>query len=93
MTDTINGQLGVILERVEGIRGDIVDIKKDMARKQDVDSLRGEFVMVKIDHEERLRMVEKHMERTEERQRFTTGVLAALTLVASTIAAWLGINK
>ena len=93
MADTINGQLNVIIDRIDRVRSDIREIKDDMARKEDVEALRGEFTMVKFDHEERLRRVERCTERAEERQRFTTGVLAALTLIASTIAAWLGIQK
>lgn len=45
------------------------------------------------DHEHRIRAVEMQTASIAERQRTTTGILAALQLIGSTVAAWLGVRN
>jgi len=91
--DDINGQLGVILEKIKRVREDVQEIKAEMARREDVEGLRGQFIMLKADHEERLRQVEGQNARSGERQKIVGAGLAGLTLLASSVAAWLGMQK
>lgn len=86
-------QLGRILERIDDVRKDVSEIKESMARKSDVDALHGQFTMLKEDHEARLRIVEKQATRADERQKLLSGLLAGISLLASGVAAFLGIRS
>lgn len=61
--------------------------------RQDVQGLEGRVRMITDDHEARLRVVESHAARSEERQRVSTGILATLSLLGSALAAYLGVQK
>jgi hypothetical protein len=87
-----DGQLGRILERVDGLREDVTEIKNEMARKDDVNGLEGQLRMLREDHEARLRQVETKTTCLEERQSTLTRVLAGLSILASGIAAFLGVR-
>lgn len=93
MTDGINGKLGRIEECLEHIELDVAEIKREAARRDDVEALRGEFRMVREDHEARLRQLEGCVARTDERQKVIVGGLAALQVAVGAVATWLGMQK
>ena len=59
----------------------------------DIAELRAEMRCLVDDHEKRLRAVEQQSVVTETRLSIATALLAALQVVMSAIAAWLGIRK
>ena len=89
----LNGQLNLILDRVERNRADLKDIKKDMATSAGVEELRGQFVMSSTDHEHRLREVERHSATTSERWRVVNMAQVAWATIAAAMAAWIGSKR
>jgi hypothetical protein len=79
-SDTFDGSLKAIYTEIKYLR-------------EDIQGLEGRVLMASEDHEARLRIVESHTTRTEERQRITTGILATLSLLGSALAAYLGVQR
>jgi len=80
MSDDLNGHLAAISIEIRYLR-------------EDIQAMDGRIRMLADDHEARLRVVEQHCNKAEERGRVTSLALAGFTVVASAIAGWLGVQK
>jgi hypothetical protein len=79
--------LGVLTERVTNL-GDKIDDMRDENREAHTsiqECING--------HTERIGKIERFQERLRERARNTTGILAVLQVIGSSIAAWIGTKK